>query len=57
MKKKTKKQKSSPKLEIGHDMKPSALGKYHSIEAWEDAHGRGFWGSSAHGYTYDKDNR
>lgn len=43
--------------EIEHDMQASALGKHNSISEWECAHGRGFWGSAAHGYTYDKDNK
>jgi hypothetical protein len=38
-------------------MHPDALGDHSSIESWERSHGHGFWGSSANGYIYDKDNR
>ena len=38
-------------------MHPDALGDHSSIESWERSHGHGFWGSSANGYVYDKDNR
>lgn len=38
-------------------MHPDALGDHSSIESWEKSHGHGFWGSSANGYIYDKDNK
>ena len=38
-------------------MTADALGDHSSIESWENSHGHGFWGSSANGYIYDKDNR
>ena len=35
--------------------KGDALDGCSSISDWEDRNGRGFWGSAAHGYFYDKD--
>jgi len=34
-----------------------ALDGHGSISRWEEVNGRGFWGSSANGYIYDKDNK
>lgn len=40
-----------------HGFSGDALQGHGTISSWEEANGRGFWGSSSKGYIYDKDNR
>ena len=43
------------KIKKENRIKGDALDGHATISSWEDANGRGFWGSSANGYIYDKD--
>jgi len=62
-KKQKKRDKKAKKRAEMHDNKPTdaisgdALDGHGSISSWEEANGRGFWGSSANGYVYDDDQK